>query len=265
MIELAAQDFGRIHPLWEAAQVGHGLIAALLEGNHTGRVFVNAQTPSAPATALVALTCEFNYVLGRADDAESNGAIRALLWGGLDPQAEYVVAFPTSDAWKSVLETIFADAQELHHGARDEYDFDLARFVAAHRGWRSRIPAGYEVLPYNAALAEGQGFEDFWGSIEAFLAWGVGVAVVKDDEPVSRCHTVMVGAGEAEISIETAELYRRQGLATLAACAFIERCLEVGLRPAWSNWDYNKASRKLAEHLGFVHRGVTPALIAKVR
>ena len=263
MIELAPHDFGSIRPLWESTPVGHGLIAALLEGNHTGRVFANK--PNAPSTALVALTCEFNYVLGRADNAEANDAIRALLWGGLAPEAEYVVAFPTSSAWQRVLEAMFADAPALYHVARDEYDFDLTRFTAAHREWRSRVLTGFEVRPYNHALAEGQGFEDFWGSVEAFLTRGVGYAVVKDGEAVSRCHTVMVGAGEAEISIETAEPYRRQGLATLAACAFIERCAEVGLHPAWSNWDYNEPSRKIAEHLGFVHRGVTPALIAKLR
>ncbi|MGC9396922.1 MAG: GNAT family N-acetyltransferase, partial [Anaerolineae bacterium] len=49
---------------------------------------------------------------------------------------------------------------------------------------------------------------------------------MKGNEIVSRCHTVTVGGGEAEINIETAEAYRRQGFATLAACAFIEQCLE---------------------------------------
>ncbi|MBN1249890.1 MAG: GNAT family N-acetyltransferase [Anaerolineae bacterium] len=266
MIELPAPGFGSIRALLTGGMVGHSLIAALLEGNHTGRVFVDA-APAArtPSTALVALTCEFNYVLGRADNPEANAAIRSLLWSGLDPEAEYVVVFPTSEAWQGVLEAMFGGASELHHGARDEYTFDVDRWTAAHGDWRSRIPAGFEVRPYDHALAEGQGFAEFWGSLDAFLERGIGYAVVKDGEAVSRCHTVMVGAGEAEISIETAEPYRRRGMATLAACAFIERCQEVGLHPAWSNWDYNEPSRRLAERLGFVRRGTSPALIARVK
>lgn len=263
MIELPASDFAAIRPLWQSTAAGHGLIAALVEDNHLGRVFVD--DASAPSTALVAMACEFTYVLGRADHSEANATIRALLWGGLAPQAEYVVVFPTSEAWQGTLEALFAGVPELHHGARDEYTFDRERHTAVHAAWRSRILDGFEVRAYDAALAQGQGFEDFWGSIDAFLERGFGYAVIRDGEPVSRCHTVMVGAGEAEISIETAEPFRRQGLARLAACAFIEHCLAVGLRPAWSNWAYNAPSRQLAEHLGFVHRGVTPALIARVR
>jgi len=263
MIELPPSDFAAIRPLWQSTPVGHGLVAALLEGNHRGRVFVDDAL--SPSTALVALTCEFTYVLGRADNADTNAAISALLWGELQPEAEYVVALPTSDAWQIALEAIFSEAQELHHGARDEYAFDGDRFAAAHDGWRARIPDGFEVRAYDAALAQGQGFEDFWGSIDAFLERGLGYAVIRDGEPVSRCHSVMVGAGEAEISIETTEPFRRQGLARLAACAFIEHCPAVGLHPAWSNWAYNAPSRQLAEHLGFVHRGITPALIARIR
>jgi GNAT superfamily N-acetyltransferase len=263
MIELEVQEFGAVGPLTNASPVGRSLIAALLEGNHTGRVFVD--NPDNPSTVLVALTCEFNYVLGDPDNVEANTAIHALLRGELSPEAEWTVAFPTSPAWTRVLEAIFTGAPELHHVARDEYHFDRDRWTSAHGSWRSRVPAEYDVRPYDHALALGQGFEVFWGSLDAFLERGVGYAVFTAGEAVSRCHTVMVGASEAEISIETAEQYRRQGLATLAACAFIDRCLEMGLHPAWSNWAYNTASRALAEHLGFVHRGVTPGLIAKVR
>ena len=85
MIELSASDFAKDPPAVRGDPGGHTLIAALLEGNHTGRVFVDdvATPPAAPSTALVALTCEFSYVLGRADNAEVNAAIRSLLWGGL--------------------------------------------------------------------------------------------------------------------------------------------------------------------------------------
>ena len=44
--------------------------------------------------------------------------------------------------------------------------------------------------------------------------------------------SIYVGGGEAEIDIRTDERYRGRGYARLTACAFIEACLEKGLRPA---------------------------------
>ncbi len=261
--ELTPTDVTRIRPLFPEGTPGHSFVAALLEGNHLGRVFVDA--PETPATALVALACEFTFIAGAAGNTQVNLALRDLIYDELTPDHGYVFAFPASKEWQAELQMWFESAPELHHGARDAYVFDAERFAAAHREWRGRLPEGAEIRPYDDALAEGQGFAEFWGSVDRFLDRGIGYAVIRDDEVVSRCHSVMVGAGEAEISVETAEPHRRQGYAIMAASAFIERCLEVGLRPAWSNWAYNAPSRALAQRLGFIHQGTTPALIARLR
>ena len=263
LYELEPTDVTRIRPLFPEGTPGHSFVAALLEGNHLGRVFVDA--PQAPTTACVALACEFVYVAGETGDDDLQASLRSIITEELTHDPAYAFLFPTSDAWQAVLTTLFADAPELHHGARDDYDFDRARFAIHHNGWRDAVPEGVEIRPYDRALAEGQGFAEFWGSVDRFLDHGIGYAVIRDGEVVSRCHSVMVGAGEAEISVETAEPHRRQGYAIMATRAFIERCLEVGLRPAWSNWAYNAPSRALARRLGFVHRGTTPALIARLR
>jgi RimJ/RimL family protein N-acetyltransferase len=260
--ELSPSDVARIRPFFPEGTPGHAFVAALVEGNHLGRAFVD--TPESPSTALLALACGFLYVAGRTGGADAHQALRSLILDELTPLEEYAVVFPTSDAWQEVLGALFADALELHHGERDEYTFDRDRFTAAGP-WQEAVPEGFEVRAYDRFLAEGQGFAEFWGSVDRFLERGVGFAVIQDEEVVSRCHSVVVGAGEAEISIETAESYRRQGLGTLAARAFIDHCLAVGLRPAWSNWTYNTPSRSMAERLGFVHRGTTPALIVRVR
>ena len=97
------------------------------------------------------------------------------------------------------------------------------------------------------------------------MARGFGFAVLRDGEVISRCHTVLVGRGHAEISIETEAPHRRRGFATLAAEAFLEHCGEVGLTPAWSCWDYNTASQQLAEKLGFVHTRTDLAYVIRPR
>jgi RimJ/RimL family protein N-acetyltransferase len=136
--------------------------------------------------------------------------------------------------------------------ARAAFDLSLEGFRQSHARWQSRIPEGLAVRRYDRALTESApGIVEFWGSIDAFLQHGLGFAVLQGEETVSRCHTVLAGDGRAEISIETQEAYRRQGLATLACCAFIESCLDGGLRPEWSCWHNNAASIALAEKLGF--------------
>jgi RimJ/RimL family protein N-acetyltransferase len=262
MLELTPDGFDRIRPLLADGVHGWALISAVLEGNHVGRVFVDDR--EAPSAALVALACEFTYPLGDAKNLAVQAQMKGLLGGELLPGDGYAFVFPTSQAWQTVFEALLADAAELIHASRDEYRFDRRQFERAYAGWRDAVPMGAAIRDYNRALAKGQHLEAFWGGLDRFLARGIGVAVTRDGEAVSRCHSVMVGAGRAEISIETTEPHRRQGLATLAACAFIERCFEAGLEPAWSNWDSNEASRGLAQKLGFVHVGRSRALIAKL-
>ena len=190
--------------------------------------------------------------------------MRALILSELVSSEGDLLLFPTSEAWQSTLDTLFSDYARLHV-ARKVFTFQPAVFAERHTGWRERLPAGYTIRQYDCTLAENTELADFWGSLDTFLARGVGFAVMKGDEVVSRCHTVMVGGGEAEISIETAEPYRRRGFATLAACAFIEQCLEQGLRPAWSCWDNNIPSQILAQKLGFNHPVDVPVIYTKVK
>jgi len=76
---------------------------------------------------------------------------------------------------------------------------------------------------------------------------------------VSLCLACFAALGKLEISINTAEAYRRRGLATLTAAAFIEECLERGLQPNWECWWTNTPSTALAEKLGF-EQGVDHAV-----
>jgi RimJ/RimL family protein N-acetyltransferase len=148
------------------------------------------------------------------------------------------------------------------HIVRNVYSIDQERFTP-RADWRAHVPTGCHVQRYDRALAESAGgIAECWGSIVRFLSHGLGYAVLKGDEVVSRCHTVLVGDRRMEISIETAEPYRRKGLAMLAACAFVEHCLQAGLHPDWSCWLPNEASGKLAEKIGFKRETDVPVIFA---
>jgi len=260
--ELETTAYEKTRPLFQ--EMGHSQLFAdaIFEGNHVGRIYVD--DPEHPTTALLAPMCEFFFTAGRTDNTAFNEAMRALILSELVSSEGDLLLFPTTEVWRGALDTLFGDFKRLHV-ARKAFTFLPTMFTERHAGWRERIPSGYVIRQYDRALAEDTELADFWGNLDTFLTHGVGFAVMKGDEVISRCHSVMVGCGEAEISIETAEAYRRQGFATLAACAFIEGCIGQGLRPAWSCWDNNIPSQILAQKLGFNHPVDVPAIYTKVK
>jgi RimJ/RimL family protein N-acetyltransferase len=256
MHELPRTEYPKVRPLFQNLAHSRALVFSLLEGNHTGRVFVDRMGD--PRAAFLALACEFWYVAGDAGNTAFLQGLRRLALGELKPPGGHTFLFPPDEAWQRALQGLLADFKPMII-ARREFDLDVERF-AQPRGWKDRIPAGFRVQRYDRGLAQGVGLEEFWGSLDNFLARGFGFAALRGDEVVSRCHTVMVGDGRAEISIETAEPYRRRGLGALAARAFIEHGLAQGVQPVWSCWSTNTASVQMAEKLGFVARADMPVV-----
>jgi len=92
-----------------------------------------------------------------------------------------------------------------------------------------------------------------WGSYARFAAEGFGVCALDEGGAVAGIAlAVAVGAGCANVDIETAVAYRHRGLATHMGAAFIAACHERGLVPTWEADVANTASLATARRLGFV-------------
>jgi RimJ/RimL family protein N-acetyltransferase len=264
LIELTGSDRALVRPLFEATPSNaHSFLFSVLEGNHVGRIFVD--NAKAPTVALASLMCEFNFLLGDAGNTAFADSVQQLFLGELAPPpapwGQMLFLMPLGEAWHADILQRY-NRYRIDDIHRKVFTFDAGRFAARHSGWRSRLPDGFALRRYDHELAESAGgLAEFWSGLDNFLANGFGFAVMHENEVASRCHTVLCGAGEAEISIETAEAYRRQGLATLSACAFIDHALERGMRPAWSCWFNNEASIALAEVLGFLPAADMPVCV----
>lgn len=264
LIELTGPDRALVRPLFEAAPANaHGFLFSVLEGNHAGRIFVD--NAAAPTAAMASLACEFNFLVGDAGNTAFAGAVQQLFLTDLTPPpapwGQMLFLMPLSRAWHADILRRYG-SYRIDDIARRVFTFDAGRFAVRHGDWRARLPRGFTLRLYDRALAESaEGLAEFWSGIDNFLANGFGYALTRGSEVAGRCHTVLCGAGEAEISIETAEAYRRQGLATLTACAFIEHALHKGMQPAWSCWFNNDASIALAGELGFVSAPDMPVCV----
>jgi RimJ/RimL family protein N-acetyltransferase len=91
----------------------------------------------------------------------------------------------------------------------------------------------------------------FWHSLRDFVGTGFGFCVVRDGTILSWCLSVFVSDENFEFGIATAPDHRRKGLATLAAAACVEHCVENHRIPHWHCWEDNVPSIKVAEKVGF--------------
>jgi len=228
-------------------------VNAVIEGYTAGRIFVD--DIAAPRAAYTLTTCGYSYLAGDADATAFSVALGALLTKTLLPtQARSgdptLVFYPLTLGWGAAIPALLPDLSLLPLYRRT-FTFDAAAF-AARRAALPPLPDGFSLCPIDAAfLAHSQRQMEPWTSNAAFLEHGCGFCLLDGETPVSECFTVFVGAGVAEISVQTEEAYRRRGFAAHTAAALITACLECGLRPNWECWWENESSTRLAQKLGF--------------
>jgi GNAT superfamily N-acetyltransferase len=248
MLELVPQDFRLVRPLFASLAHHRAIVYSVLEGACPGRVFVDDLT--SPETAFVASITEFFVFAGSPNNAAFMSEIKEALFSDVAKNMGAIVISGADGAWKQAIDGLLNGLP----GAwvrRNEYDFSPGPYAACKQRLPV-LPAGLSLQVYDHQIAAGAGeLELFWNGIDNFVRHGIGYAVMEGEKPVCRCHSVVVGDGQAEISVETAEPYRRLGLARVALSAFIDHCGRAGLNPHWTCWDNNLASNALASSLGF--------------
>ncbi|MDR0929399.1 MAG: GNAT family N-acetyltransferase [Oscillospiraceae bacterium] len=249
MIEIHPADFPRLLPLYEG-NPRHLMAASALSGLAQARAF--ADEAERPASALV--------VLSRPGIAFAAGRAPAALPEALRGFRGWYEVVDPPPAWHPVLA-----AWSIKSRATARYQMDPP--AAFDRALLKRLavpPEGYTLRPYDAALV-GQALSMEWskdqidcfGSAEAFLADGLGMALLEGDALVSGCASFCRHQDGYEIQVDTRADRRGQGFATCVSAAFILRCLERGLVPHWDA--ANAESLRLAERLGFVLDRAYPA------
>jgi hypothetical protein len=253
MQELTRPQFALTRTLFRDIPYLRSVVFSNLDGPQYGRVFVE-RIPD-PAAAMI--WSDAVYFAGSPANTNFNQALKRFVVEEVFPQKEHLLFYPFDTLRDTVLMDLFQE-YGITHITRTGFHFDPAIFQERHHGWRAHIPAGYTVLSVDGAVGRDnpnthQGITDLWGKLEIFLEHGVGYVVMHEGQVVSSCLSVFVGDGHAEMGLNTDEAFRCGGLATLAACAFIEECLQRGLVPDWQCF-YNPPSEHLALKLGFVDK-----------
>jgi len=263
--ELNRDQFERVRPLFAGFDYSLSIRAAM-QGHNPGRIFVD--DVENPRTAF-ALTVEGYLLTGEHDDPSTLEALRAFIHEKLFTGEVFVngddslslAVYP--EAWEARLPELIPTHQveklERYHYLCHKLAFD----------WRAALPNGYTVrridrdlleadnaagcvIVIPEAIGEWNDVEEYWGSVENFLANGVGFCVLHENQIVAQCTADCYAGEQIDIGIITVPAYRRKGLAAIATAATVEYCLTHSFKAVgWHCNAENIGSWKTAEKVGF--------------
>lgn len=240
LIDLPPAAREPLRPLFAGFPGSRGIVDAGLEGT-MGRAW--ADDASHPTLGLIDL--DFYLLAGDPDVPAAEEALRRL-----EPPWSLGAS---SAGWEPLLRRVWGGALTT----RTRVDFRAGDWD------RARLRAFVDALPDSFALRritidEAGRFRELAGSLvynfpslEEFVARGAGFGVEYEGRFVSGCSSFAISSRKLEFEIQTHPDFRRRGLATAAAAAMIEHCIDAGLEPCWDA--HNDVSTALATNLGFVN------------
>lgn len=235
--------------LFDAHEELRAVIDAVLEGR-VGRV----ETDGDPAQAARLSVGCYEFFGGDSTRPTARGLVERS-----HPPRELV--YGTDQAWRRLIQDV--------HGARVS-DRPMRTFDPSHlnveavREMEGHLPEGFELRPFDAALASQLDQElephalQVYGDVDSFLVSGSGYAVVKDGHLACAATSYAMSSRGLEVAIATRPAFRGLGLATAASARLVRHCLDRGLAPHWSA--SNPVSQRLAARLGYRPGGVCEVL-----
>jgi GNAT superfamily N-acetyltransferase len=258
---LIPAHYRRILPLFEG-YLADPLMHAVIEGSRPGRVY--ADSADQPAAAVVWTETECVYVAGDPQNETFNLSLRHLIENTIIPTAkaldmDFISLFAHPAGYPARLEELLSDLEPLRTPA-NTFKFNPDRF--SERQLPSKLPKGMALTALDAELLhdpENEGLLDgilhYWGTVEAFLRQSHGYALLDGERVVSWLYVQASGGGGQAPDSWTDPEYRGRGLASLVGRRWIKDCLANSQQPFWLNDQANRASRRLAERIGFDYTG----------
>jgi GNAT superfamily N-acetyltransferase len=238
LIELPPGRRAPLRPLFAGLPGLHGCLDAAIDGGMGGAWADDTEPPSVGVIHL-----DFYFLAG---DAGVPGAEEAV--ARVEGRASIVAS---NAGWEPLLRERFGEA--LKQRTRIAFKpglWDRARL----RGFIDALPEGLAVRRIERADAErfaelADSLVYNFDSLDDFIERGAGFGIEHEGHFISGCSSFAISPHSLEFEIQTHPDFRRRGLATAAAAAMIDYCIDAGLRPEWDA--HNEMSAALAGKLGF--------------
>ncbi|HYO57094.1 GNAT family N-acetyltransferase [Archangium sp.] len=255
---LAQKDYPLIFGLLDENSRRYPLLESLLQGDISGRVYVDNKDDI--RAALVISRLDWVYLLGKHISEAFKGEMVSIFkekesgsyaWWGADAGTRELARLHVSPNIKAYT--------------RLRFSFNRDRFKAMEA---PRLPVpihGVNRQNLDRVLSKYYVQGSQWDDQETFLRKGLGYFIEDGGEIVSAVMSAAVSGGEAEIDVQTDKAYRGRGYAQYLCHRFIEDCLERGMLPKWDCFKENIPSVNSAKKLGFEVEGEYPLLHITVR
>lgn len=241
MIELLPERYPAIRPLFADYPYLHGLVHGILSGAF-GHAFVD--NPNTPKTAML-IDGGFVFFAGDSTTAAATTMVSRCPSGSL--------LIGPSDNWEALIRQIWNGHFKLRQRVafQQPKQWDRKRL----RTMIQNISPGYRLT--RITTADVQRFAQLSASLvqidaptgQPSFANSIGFGIESAGQYVSGCAGAPAG-GLLEFEVQTHPAHKRLGLATAAAAALVDYCLDHELEPCWDA--ANPMSTGLALKLGFI-------------
>lgn len=234
MIQHESRDFTAFSSAARAAAGDTVYPRSMAEGYQSGDIYTDGNA------VLFHHFCGFAYLSG-------------------DPQQEFLDEirmrfFAAPQKRRFILITDREDVTAFFAG-QPEIAAEERRYFHAKTAPEIAVPEGFALEPLTADLLprlSGRIIPSFsWESDAQFLRSGFGFCILHGTEIAACAFSAAVTADTVDIGVETAETFRRRGLAACAAAAVMRETVRQGKAPVWACHALNIGSAKTAQALGF--------------
>lgn len=245
-------------PLFDVPHLGF-VVDAMAAGNSPATIWVD--DIAQPRSAFIWDTTHSLYVGGAADNPTFMADVGKLISETLLPEGQkqqlgVFKIYSASAEWAAEIPQLFQ--REM----LTQYERMLFRFDPGNETQSPVVLPGFQVQPITRELLENadranaenvlEEIGSCWTALDRFYAQGFGFCVVTDNGDIAGwCTAEYVSDGVCGVGIETVEAYQGQGVATMAARAFVQHCAVRGWTAHWDSWTTNLPSVKVAQKAGF--------------
>lgn len=258
IFKLEPNNYARVESLF-APMHDHLTVRAMLAGKFLGEVYVD--DPLSPRAGIAIVARRRFFLAGDAHNAQFNFALQNFFDETVYPQAiqagkKLLGLYFEPSVWTTQMDVILKNknpTQPLRH------HFLLKQL---NHNWRDLLPSDFSIRLVDRALladASIRGLDELAEemqserpSVDEFLDQGFGVCLIHDNAIAGFCLSEYNVGDACEVGIMTHPAFRKRGLATAMASAFIEHARTHGVTDiGWHCYASNLASVATAEKVGF--------------
>jgi len=169
--------------------------------------------------------------------------------------SDFVILVPGSEAWEESIERVYGTratrimryATKKEEGVfREAYLQEIVSGLSPEYELRA---VDEELYDKTKTMEWSRASCGNYASYETYQKYALGIAILKENEPVSIASTYTHFNHGIEIEIDTREDERRKGHAAVSGAKLILECLRRDLYPSWDA--LNKGSLAVAKKLGY--------------